>query len=236
MGEIDSVILNEMLTDENYWQVRREQYQVEGFPVDLIEHALFNNPAKHYGPTKSAAYVPLRDGEILTVGDVRLLCIHTPGHTPGHICLYNQADKFMITGDHVLFDISPNIMSWPTLRNSLKSYMESLDKIRAYDVVTPLPGHRECSLSMGERIDQLLAHHETRLDEVCQIVAENPGISGYAVTGLMQWSIRAKDWESFPLTQKWFATGEALAHLYYLEEAGKIKRELQDGKAAYFIV
>ena len=235
MGEIDAEMLNELSQDESYWQQRREQYRLEGFPVDLIEHALFNNPAKHYGPTAPAAYTTLREGDILTVGDVQLKCVHTPGHTPGHICLYNEADKFMVLGDHVLFDITPNIMSWPALRNSLKSYMESLYKIRAYEVATPLPGHRECSISMTERIDQLLAHHAERLAETYQIVAETPGISGYDVTGRMQWSIRAKSWEAFPLTQKWFATGEALAHLYYLEEKGDIRREVRDGKAAYFV-
>jgi len=102
-------------------------------------------------------------------------------------------------------------------------------------VVTPLPGHRECSMSMSQRIEELLAHHATRLAETYDAILDHPGISGYEVAGQMKWSIRARNWEEFPVTQKWFAIGETLAHLYYLEENGDIKRELRDGQAVYLI-
>ena len=45
----------------------------------------------------------------------------------------------------------------------------------------------------------------------------------------MTWDIQASGWESFPVAQQWFATGEALAHLRYLEEEGNIRREIKDG-------
>ena len=43
------------------------------------------------------------------------------------------------------------------------------------------------------------------------------------------WDIRADSWESFPVAQQWFATGEAISHLRYLEENGDILRRTDAG-------
>ena len=50
----------------------------------------------------------------------------------------------------------------------------------------------------------------------------------------MTWDIRAKSWADFPRNQKWFATGEALAHLDYLREEGAIRATVRpDGIVCY---
>jgi hypothetical protein len=41
----------------------------------------------------------------------------------------------------------------------------------------------------------------------------------------MTWDIVARSWEEFPIMQRWFATGEAIAHLRFLEEQGRVTRE-----------
>lgn len=49
----------------------------------------------------------------------------------------------MLLGDHVLFDITPNITDWWDVPDSLGNYLRSLDKLEAYPVTLPLPGHRQ---------------------------------------------------------------------------------------------
>jgi len=49
----------------------------------------------------------------------------------------------------------------------------------------------------------------------------------------MSWDIVARSWEDFPIMQRWFATGEAIAHLRYIEGKGMIERELVDGQVLY---
>lgn len=49
----------------------------------------------------------------------------------------------------------------------------------------------------------------------------------------MAWSIRCRSWEDFPLTQKFFAVGEALAHLDYLETRGQLRRMEHQGVMVY---
>ena len=169
------------------------------------------------------AYIKVEEGFELAVGEYRFRCISTPGHTPGHICLWEPEHKIMLTGDHVLFDITPNITQWFGVKDSLRSYMTSLEKIRDYPVKCVLPGHREPG-DYKARIDSLLYHHRQRLDEVIDILRDNPGMNAYEIAGKMTWSIRAANWDTFPDTQKYFAVGECLSHLDYLTEEGTAVR------------
>jgi glyoxylase-like metal-dependent hydrolase (beta-lactamase superfamily II) len=77
------------------------------------------------------------EGDVLSYGGYDFEAISTPGHTPGQMCLYDAKSRVMILGDHVLFDITPNIVSWETMEDSLGTYLESLRKIAAYDVEVP---------------------------------------------------------------------------------------------------
>lgn len=172
-------------------------------------------------------FTPIDNGDIFACGDYKLEAIETPGHTPAHMCFWMEKEKIMFTGDHVLFDISPNITNWKELSDTLGSYMDSLRAIDKYDVELALPGHRETG-DFHERIARLLAHHEKRIAECLSIVQEAPGLSIYEVTGRMKWKIRSTSWEDFPLGQKWFAVGEAFSHLRRLHVLGKIKIDATD--------
>ncbi len=49
----------------------------------------------------------------------------------------------------------------------------------------------------------------------------------------MSWDIEAPSWEEFPLMQRWFATGEAVAHIRYLEERGMVQRQTVEDRIVY---
>ena len=78
------------------------------------------------------------------------------------------------------------------------------------------------------------AHHARRIADALRTVAETPGLTAYEIAGRMAWSIRCRNWTEFPLTQKFFAVGEALAHLDYLEARGQIHCRETAGKRVYF--
>ncbi|MEE4351719.1 MAG: MBL fold metallo-hydrolase [Desulfatiglans sp.] len=80
----------------------------------------------------------LKDGDIIEIGDTRLTVIHTPGHTPGGICLYGE--KNVITGD-TLFVNGIGRTDFPSgsLRQLLKSIHERLYVLPGDTVVWP--GH-----------------------------------------------------------------------------------------------
>jgi glyoxylase-like metal-dependent hydrolase (beta-lactamase superfamily II) len=195
-----------------------------GFPENQLRAALQQHPGHKFASDWNPDLSILSDGDIFPIGDYRFRCIETPGHTPGHICLYEPAKKFIIAGDHILGDITPNIQCWSDNTNPLKQYLASLDKVFDLEVELVLPGHRRLFRNYRERINELKDHHENRIDEVRQILVEGPK-TGFQLAAKMKWDIDCDSWEQFPVAQKWFATGEAIAHLRYLEQQHKIARE-----------
>jgi len=169
----------------------------------------------------------LGDGDEVRIGDYSFVCIETPGHSPGHICLYERDKKILVSGDHILIDITPNIAQWSKEGNPLKDYLASLDKVYDLDVELVLPGHRQLFTDHRKRIQELKHHHEARANEVLSIL-EKGEQTAYEVASQMSWDIDYKSWKQFPASQKWFATGEAIAHLAYLEQKGMITRKGQE--------
>jgi hypothetical protein len=88
-----------------------------------------------------------------------------------------------------------------------------------------LPGHREVFKGHQERIAQLKVHHEGRIAEVLSTLGKET-MDAHQMASLMTWSITdCEGWESWPLQQQFFATGEAFAHLRFLEVQGLVKKE-----------
>jgi glyoxylase-like metal-dependent hydrolase (beta-lactamase superfamily II) len=206
---------------------------LHGFPRKLLHSAFDQHPGNKFG---SAWLPPIRiihDGDILPIGDYRLRCVHTPGHTLGHICLYETKTRLFFAGDHLLTDITPNIQCWSDDQNPLQQYLESLLNVSRMDISLVLPGHRRFIQDHRQRARELIAHHEARLDEVLNIVAGAP-LSGYQTASRMKWDITAKNWKDFPLPQQWFATTEAIAHLRYLEETGQVARKIVDNIILFY--
>jgi glyoxylase-like metal-dependent hydrolase (beta-lactamase superfamily II) len=201
---------------------------VNGFPEAMLRDALHQHPGFKYGSQWIPALNIINDGDRLDVRQYNFTCIQTPGHTNGHTCLYESRHKFLIAGDHILDDITPNIQCWSDDGDPLRSYIESLDKIYDLDVERVLPGHRRIFENFRGRIDELKRHHTVRLDEIRDILAQQSPLSAYAAASRMTWDIEADSWENFPVAQKWFATGEALSHLRYLERRQQIRRTATD--------
>lgn len=199
-----------------------------GFPEDMLRQALSEHPGFKYGTDWIPSLNILNDNDILEIGDYRFTCIQTPGHTEGHTCLYEPDKRFLIAGDHILGDITPNIQCWSEDSDPLKDYLESLDKVYPLKVDRVLPGHRRLFENYTQRIDELKHHHELRLREVVDILVQASSLSAFEVASKMKWDIKADSWDDFPIAQKWFATGEAISHLKYLENKKIICRDKED--------
>jgi len=212
----------------DHWDIMGKLLVNHGFPLDILEETIHKHPASKGGITRDLDLTFVEDGQMISVGDYELRCIDTSGHTPGHFCLYEPYKKLLFSGDHVLGNITPNITVWPNLQNALYKYLQNLDKIYALDIDLTLPGHRKLIYNCQTRIDEIKAHHEKRLQELLGILTQKP-MSAYEAAANMTWDLSYKSWDDFPFPQKWFATGEAAAHLEYLAHTGAAeKRLLQD--------
>jgi len=234
MGRIDMGIFNNVIKNSDaYWGFDEKRYMEEGYPEEELERTRMFNPARKFVSAGAFNITPLDEGDKITCGDMCWDVIHTPGHTPGHICLYESRYKILITGDHLLFDITPNITWWKEMDDSLSCYLSSLNKVSELDVCITLTSHRSNEGSFKGRILELCKHHTDRLNDILNIVQKTPHISGYDIASKMIWSIRAKDWNDFPPGQRWFAVGEAISHINHLVSSGKLQRHNVNGVNLY---
>jgi len=196
---------------------------LNGFPQNELQTALDKHPGAKFGADWIPELKVLDDGDRIDVADYHFKCVTTPGHTLGHTCLYDPDKKILLAGDHVLIDITPNIQCWSDTANPLKDYLASLDKVQRLQIDLVLPGHRRLIDNPKARIGELKKHHAHRLDEVLTVLKKGP-MSAFQMAAHMTWDIDCESWDQFPVAQKWFALGEAIAHLRCLEQDGRIVR------------
>ena len=102
----------------------------------------------------------IENGDIVQLGQYNFRVLQTPGHSDGHISLYNEQQGMMFTGDHLLPDISTIIGWWPGAHpDPLNDYLKSLQVIKDLFCPILLPGHGNLFTNMPERIEQLNTHH-----------------------------------------------------------------------------
>lgn len=207
-----------------------------GMPEDTLQRIYAERGPSRFAPAFFHAET-VESGDVLRYGEYTLRCVEMPGHTPGHICLWSAEKKTLFLGDHVLFDITPNICVWPEGGDALGEYLNSLERVTQYEARLALPAHRNrAEISLVDRVEQLRRHHAARLDEVRALIRQQPGIDAFHIARQMSWKIHAKSWEEFPIGQQYFAMNEALAHLKHLELLGEIWRESKaDGNAAFWV-
>ncbi|MEA4896412.1 MAG: MBL fold metallo-hydrolase [Oscillospiraceae bacterium] len=205
------------------WKRDNARMLQSGFTPDSIGNGkTFSSSRGMASDPSFDKYLPIDEGDEFSCGGYTLRAVLTPGHTPAHMCFFMEKQKTMFTGDHVLFDISPNITLWQNVDDSLGDYLESLKKINRFDVDLALPGHRGTG-DFHARVAELLEHHEKRLEECLEVVLNNPDSTIIDIAGKMTWRIRCNSWEDFPANQKWFAVGECHSHLRHLERRGKVE-------------
>ena len=214
------------------WEAMIQQAGLNGFPEDALRAALHNHPGYKYGSEMPPELTTLKEGETIRVGDYVFEALDTPGHAIGHTCLYERAKKILVSGDHILNDITPNIQCWFRDDNPLDKYLSSLDKVYDLEVDQVLPGHRRLFNDHKERIKELKRHHQKRAEEVL-LVLKRGSKNAFQVAAEMSWDLDCESWDQFPIAQKWFATGEAIAHLRYLEEKGMVSSEAEEAKIRF---
>lgn len=205
-----------------------------GFDADLLETAITRHPGYRGGNKIMVDFTVVRDGDVLDYGDFHFTCIHAPGHTAGHMCLYEANRRLLFAGDNILNDITPNITAWRDEENTLADYYASLSRLERLDIDIVLPAHRTQMADWRARVAELRNHHEHRLAEVETILRQGE-FTAFQVAARMSWDIRCDSFEEFPVPQKWFATGEAIAHIRYLEDAGRIRRISNEPVAVFTV-
>ena len=187
------------------------------------------NGYKRGVPDIPATYRRLFDGQLLQIGEHEWRTIVGHGHAPEHMSLYCAELGVLISGDMLLPRISTNIsvMASTPYADPLGLFLDSIDCFRALPADTlVLPSHGRPFRGLHARVDQLHAHHAERCEVLLAACEDKSRSAAELIAVLFNREIPDPH-------QTMFAMGEAIAHLNYLEHAGKLKRIEENGLVRY---
>jgi glyoxylase-like metal-dependent hydrolase (beta-lactamase superfamily II) len=191
-----------------------------GAPPEELEH--LRNASMPVLPFVDYATpdVLMEDGDRPEIPGWDLTAVWTPGHSPGHLCFWEAANRLMLTGDCVLPRITPNINFNPQAGDDpLGDYLRSLEHLADFDAEEALPAHEHRFLNHKGRLLEIREHHEQRFLEVLAAIREGYD-TAWAITPRMDWS---RPWDDNDTFTKRAAVGEAMAHLRNLEVRGLVR-------------
>src|SRR5258708_5955659 len=215
----------------------REWLHLNGTPPAELDH--LNRASMSMLDRVQIAYPDqtLDGGEEIACGRFGFRVIWTPGHSAGHICLYDARNKILLSGDHVLPQITPSVgLHVRTTSNPLADYLDSLRLIGKLEAELVMPGHGEPFHGLPERTGELLAHHQRRLDEIVKLLMARPGVpqTGFELASQMSWS-RRRTWDDLTGFERRMAVTEALAHIELLHARGQVQKNCADGAVRYLV-
>ena len=167
--------------------------------------------------------VRVDDSDHLRLGGREWMGVYTPGHTSDHLCLFDPEGGVLLSGDHVLPSITPHI-SGLIEGDPLKAYLESLDRVAAFEGVTTVqPAHGHPFSDLPGRVEAIKQHHAERL-EMLRVASRERGWA--SVTELMQDLFRERSWGHM-------AESETFAHIEHLRLLGQAERREEAGYLLY---
>ena len=202
-------------------------------PLDLGKLGSASMPALQFVTVTFPDRV-LYGGEIISTGVYDLEVIWTPGHSPGHICLYEPDNQLLFSGDHILPSISPNISYHvQSGDNPLGDYINALHKLENLPVAQILPAHEQRFFDLKGKIKQIFDHHDKRKMEIREAITKGHH-NAYDISSQITWDVRNLTWDQFPPLHKRIAVTETIAHLECLRWEGKVMRKIKNGSVSYY--
>jgi glyoxylase-like metal-dependent hydrolase (beta-lactamase superfamily II) len=204
-----------------------------GFPPDQAEQG---RQAVDTGQGETYLLVPdrlLEGGESFAVGPYRFEVVWTPGHTPGHVCLFEATRGQVLTGDHLFAKAAPNVrlMSYSPI-DTMGRYVESLERIAALPVERALPAHGDPFEQVAARAGQVIRHQLDRRERLRAMLTDRPQ-TAYEMAQIV-WGPGARTtWDSFHGRLRRNAALTLAAHLEQLALDGEVARHDEGGIVAF---
>lgn len=226
MSEIDAKTVTTIWEDQFIAKLQ-DTYPLLGIPYDIARE--MGNFYQGYIPIvtpypKVEHY--LQEGEKILLGKYEYEVIFTPGHSNGLITFYNKEKNVLLSTDHILPKITPNIAYWfHGNPNPLEDFLQSLEKIKKLDVDLVIPSHGKPFYGANERIEEIINHHNDRLAETLETLK-------YGGTA---YEVYLKLFGNLDIHGTRSAMGETLSHLEFLRSKGECRRELKNGQWWYYI-
>lgn len=159
----------------------------------------------------------LDGSELLEMGRRRLRVEWTPGHSPGHVCLFDPEERVLFAGDQILPEASPNIGLHPqSTPYPLDDYLAGLQRLVALDPQLVLPAHGRPFSDPRPRVTEMVEHHARRKEQIVEIIGAEER-SAWEIS-VAVWGLRDH------VHERRLALQEGLAHLQSLSWEGRVEK------------
>lgn len=197
---------------------KRDTYADHGVPadeqMDLAEHLMRWMPYLH---SVREASTRLRGQEHLGIGGDQWEVIHTPGHSLGHVCLWSESRRLLLSGDHLLPGITPPVTFERGFdADPMRSYIESLETVARLRPELVYPGHGRPFADAVGRIEAITRNKIRRMTKIRHAIQDRPSSVTELADKLVAGAILAH--------QRQLAINETLAHIAYLRWSGLVER------------
>ena len=192
--------------------------EADGMGTGLAEsHRVHRLPRAH----------ALTDGEQRQVGPYTFTVRWTPGHTPGHVCLFEPTHGMVLCGDHVLERVSTHVGMQPySDENPLPRYLAILAELAAEGTRTALPGHGKAFTTLQDRAQALQRHQQARREAVLDALAHGE-CTAIQVAQRLWAETRPFNWSTFHPYFRRNSVAQVIAHLEMLRAEGVVQRSDQ---------
>jgi len=226
-SEASRLYIRENANQERLASVLRNFYAAHGLPEKAlgILTTLLGHFQRSQVPFDPDSCLVLKDLHSVYGRPVRVF--QTPGHTRGHVVFFFPEEGILLSGDHVLPDITPNLspdLFEPDFR-VLRSFLASLREIATLPVKRVWPAHGDAFDHLSQRVAEILLHHEERKALVLASVRRGPRqavvVSGDLFGG------------SLPDFDQFLALNETYVHLVELVDEGLVEERREGGQLFY---
>lgn len=227
MSEIDANA-GLMAWQDHFLEKSDHHYALAGIPMETGQ-AMASNTAEFIAAVTPYPRIDsfFEEGEKFVLGNYEYVVVFTPGHSDGLVTFFNEEKKVLLSTDHILPRITPNISYWfhgdP---NPLKTYINSLNKVKKLHADLVIPSHGKPFYGANKRINEIISHHEERLEITLDAIKGKSTV--YDICQKL-----------FPMEltihETRFAIGETISHLEYLRSKSECKRETLNDQWVYTI-
>jgi glyoxylase-like metal-dependent hydrolase (beta-lactamase superfamily II) len=157
----------------------------------------------------------LQSNEFVRLGQNEYRVVEVSGHAQGHLCFYQEENREIFCGDHVISTITPNISYIPGGEsNPLQSFLDGLHLLQQLEVSIAFSGHRDPIEHFSRRIDEMIEHHRVRLERMAAELK----------TPMTAYELCLRTFgKRLTIHQLRFAMSETLAHVMYLAAQNKVQ-------------
>jgi glyoxylase-like metal-dependent hydrolase (beta-lactamase superfamily II) len=196
--------------------------RVHGVPRPVAEDLKNASRSIREWVTPATPSLQLDGSEMITLGRLTLRVEWTPGHSPGHVCLFEPERRLLFAGDQLLPELSPNIGLHPqSTPDPLDDYVAGLERLERLGVDVTLPAHGRPFRAVAERVAELRDHHQRRKQQIVDVIGTDE---------LSAWDVAVAIWgRRKHLHDQRLALQEGLAHLQSLSVEGRVVKRARPG-------